>query len=51
MQYQIAFKAKQGDWVKDRSPLRTYETRKAVRAAIAFFVVKDGVKIVRKKGD
>ena len=46
MSFQLQYKTKQGDWVTDRSPLRTYKTRKAAKGAVAFMVEKTGVRIV-----
>lgn len=47
MRYQLAYQSKDGTWNVDRSPLRTYKTYKAAKAAIEFMMIKDGVKIVR----
>lgn len=47
MTYQIQYQTEQGDWVTDRSPLRTYKTMAAAKKAVDFMVDKNGVRICR----
>lgn len=47
MTYQIQYQTKQGDWVTDRSPLRTYKSLASAKQAVEFLVDKTGVRIAR----
>jgi hypothetical protein len=47
--YQLRYQTKDNYWVTDRSPFRTYSTKKQAKAAIEFMVDKKGIKIVRIK--